>query len=196
MITFLTQHQFGFAVAGYWGFSAAVSSMPEPKAGDAGGYAWLYRFVHTIAGNLTTAFPEAARYRAGASRRDRLPVSKILSLVLLVLLIFPTAACAARIAVHPGALNVADSAAYDTLIIASSMIDQARTEQIPPGVKAALNRLVQSYNVARASYLTYHDALAANAPSDAYFQQLTKNLTDLTNAIQAVRDSDEKGGAK
>ena len=56
MIQFLTQHQFGFAVAVYWIFSAAVSAMPEPRPGDVGGYAWLYRFVHTIAGNLTTAF--------------------------------------------------------------------------------------------------------------------------------------------
>jgi hypothetical protein len=42
------------------------------------------------------------------------------------------------------------------------------------------------YNVARESWLTYRGALATNTPSDAYFQQLTKNLTDLTDAIRAI----------
>jgi hypothetical protein len=176
MIPFLTQHQFGFAVAIYWIFSAAVSSMPDPKPGDAGGYVWLYRFVHTIAGNLTTAFG------------NRLPVSKLLPIVLLVPMLLSASACAAHYAVHPGALNTADSAAYDTLLIAESMIDQARIGPIPPAGKDALDTLVQSYNVARESWLTYRGALATNTPSDAYFQRLTKNLTDLTNAIRAIKE--------
>src|SRR4051794_34934359 len=68
MFEFLTQHQFWSAVVLYWIYSAAVSAMPEPAlsrtcasqpapAANANpGYAWLYRFLHTIAGNLTTAF--------------------------------------------------------------------------------------------------------------------------------------------
>src|SRR5437588_7227335 len=80
MIEFFNQHQCWPAVVIYWIFSAAVSSMPEPAAYRPGasrpepaayrpgasrpepavngsaGYLWLYRFVHTIAGNLTTAF--------------------------------------------------------------------------------------------------------------------------------------------
>jgi hypothetical protein len=180
MIQFLTQHQFSFAVAIYWIFSAAVSSMPEPKPGDAGGYLWLYRFVHTIAGNLTTAFG------------NRFPGSKLLPLVLVVPILLPFSSCAAHYAVHPGALNPADSAAYDTLLVAESVIDAARSAieagTIPRTEKDALNILLHSYNVARESWLTYRGALATNIPSDQYFQQLTKNLSDLTNAIQAVKE--------
>jgi len=174
MIPLLTQHQFGLAVAIYWIFSAAVSAMPDPKPGDPGGYVWLYRFAHTIAGNLTTAFG------------NRLPVARLLPLVLMVPLLVSTSACAAHYAVQPGSLNTADSAAYDTLLIAETVIDQARPENISPTEKAALKTLVASYNAARESWLTYRGALAANTPSDQYFQQLTKNLADLTNAIRVI----------
>src|SRR4029077_8991599 len=100
-------------------------------------------------------------------------------------------ACVAHYAIHPGALNTVDSAAYDTLLIASTTIDQARVAyqagQLPQDSKDALNTLVQAYNVARDSWLTYRGALGTNVPSDQYFQQLTKNLTDLTNAIGALK---------
>src|SRR5215472_12173280 len=56
MLEFLSQHQFGIAVAGYWLFSAAVSSLPEPMPGGSAGYLWFYRFCHTSAGNITAAF--------------------------------------------------------------------------------------------------------------------------------------------
>jgi hypothetical protein len=176
MIEFLTQHQFGFAVALYWIFSAAVSAMPDPKPGDAGGYAWLYRFVHTIAGNLTTAFG------------SRIPALKVITVVLLAPLLLATPACG-RYAVHPGALNPSDSAAYDLLLIAQDVIDQARTDQLSANEKDGLDTLIKTYNVARASWLTYRDAVSTNAPSDQYAQQLTQNLTDLTNAIKAIRQS-------
>jgi hypothetical protein len=55
MIQFITQHEFWSAIVGYWILSAAVSAMPAPT-GNNPGYAWLYQFLHTIAGNLTTAF--------------------------------------------------------------------------------------------------------------------------------------------
>jgi hypothetical protein len=84
MITFIAQHQFWTAVAGYWILSAAVSVLPEaepwracasrpdPAANSSPAYLWSYRFLHTIAGNITTTLREAARYRACAS-----PGSKI-----------------------------------------------------------------------------------------------------------------------
>jgi hypothetical protein len=177
MFQFLLQHQFGLAVAMYWVFSAAVSSMPDPKAGDAGGYLWLYRFAHTLAGNLTTAFG------------NRIPAMKVVAVVLLAPLLLTTPACALHYTVHPGALNTADSAAYDLLRIAQDVIDQARMDQLSPGGKDALGALISSYNVARESWLTYRTAVSTNAPSDQYAQQLTKNLTDLTNAIKAIRES-------
>src|SRR5213593_795582 len=56
MFELLSEHQFWTAVVIYWIFSAAVSSMPDPAGNGSSGYLWLYRFLHTIAGNITTAF--------------------------------------------------------------------------------------------------------------------------------------------
>ncbi len=180
MIEFFIQHQFWAAVAIYWIFSAAVSAMPDPGTNAGPGYLWLYRFVHTIAGNLTTAFG------------NRIPGLKILVVLLLMPLVLSTAACAAHYKIHPGALNATDSAAYDTLFIAETTIDQARldyqNQQLPPRAKDALNTLIQAYTVARESWLIYRGALANNVPPDLYVQQLAKNLSDLTNAIRALRE--------
>ncbi len=56
MFEFVIEHQFWTAVVIYWIFSAAVSSMPEPGANSNPGYLWLYRFLHSLAGNITTVF--------------------------------------------------------------------------------------------------------------------------------------------
>src|SRR5882762_5967246 len=82
MINFLLQHQFWVAVALYWIFSSAISALPEPNPNGSPGYHWLYRFLHTTAGNLTTAF-------------NRLPGMKPFILLLLVPLMLSTTACAA-----------------------------------------------------------------------------------------------------
>jgi len=58
MIDFIVQHQSWVAVAVCCIFSAAVSSLPDPAPGVSPGYLWVYRFSHTLAGNLTTAIKE------------------------------------------------------------------------------------------------------------------------------------------
>ena len=116
-------------------------------------------------------------------------MSKTLNLVLMVPLLLSASACAGHYTIHPGALNKTDSAAYDTLLIAEAVIDQARLDdaagRLPAAAKGALNVLVQSYNVARESWLAYRGAIPGNVPAGIYFEQLTKNLSDLTNAIYA-----------
>src|SRR5438128_12610182 len=114
MFDFITQHQSWAALLIYWIFSAAVSSMPEPAANSAAGYLWLYRFCHTTAGNLTTAFG------------NKLPGLKTIILGLTIPLLFMAPACAARYTIHPGALSTADSVGYDALLIAQAAIDQAK----------------------------------------------------------------------
>ena len=64
MLQFIAQHQFVITAAIFWILSAAVSALPKPAPTGSPAYRWLYRFSHTIAGNLTTAFRLAARYRA------------------------------------------------------------------------------------------------------------------------------------
>jgi len=111
--------------------------------------------------------------------------------LLLVLAVLSTAACVAHYTPHPGALNVTDSVAYDTLLAAEAAIEEARTENqtqpLPARVKDALNAVIDSYNLARTAWLMYRGAIATNAPSHQYFQQLAANLTDLTNALEALK---------
>jgi len=185
MLEFFTQHQFWTAVVLYWIYSAAVSSLPEPAGKGNAVYLWLYRFSHTIAGNLTTAFG------------SRIPGLKALGLVLILPLLYSVSACGAHTKIHPGALNSTDSAAYDALLIAETTIDQARLDvdagQLPgpakDAAKEALDALVRSYNVARGSWLTYRGALEANVPSEIYFDRLNKNLTDLVIAIRKFEEA-------
>jgi hypothetical protein len=119
-----------------------------------------------------------------------------LTYVLIIALLLVTAACAARITMHPGALNKTDSASYDALLIAEAAIDQARTEyqagRLPDGAKEPLDALIHSYNVARESWLTYRGAIVTNVPPTVYFDQLTKNLADLTNAIREFNQKEVK----
>jgi hypothetical protein len=180
MFEFVVQHQFWAAVGIYWTYSAAVSSMPEPGP-DSRGYLWLYRFCHTMAGNITNAFG------------GRIPGGTTLGLVLIVPLLISLSACAATYPLHPGAVNLTDSSAYDALLIAETAIDQARLDykagQLPSNAKAALDALIRAYNVARDSWLTYRGAIAENVPAQAYLNQLTQNLSDLTTAIRSFRGS-------
>ena len=87
---------------------------------------------------------------------------------------------------------MADSATYDTLLIAESMIDQApaasEAGQLPVSTKDLLNTLIHSYKVARQSWLTYRGAIATNVAPDIYFDELTENLKDLTTAIRAFHE--------
>ena len=126
MFEFVSEHQFWAAVAIYWIFSAAVSSIikaspwrarasrPDPQTVRSPGYLWRYRFLHSIAGNVTTAF-------AG-----KIPGLKTFLLVVMIPGLLAVSGCVARYPVHPGALDKTDSAAYDVLLIAQSTIDQAR----------------------------------------------------------------------
>jgi hypothetical protein len=139
MFEFVTQHQFWAAVVIYWIFSAAVSSMPDPAANGGSGYLWLFRFLHTVAGNITTAFG------------SKIPGLKILVLVLAVPVMLSTSACAAHYTIHPGTLDKTDSGTYDALLIAETAIDQARMDyeagRLPSQTKEALSALIHSYNI-------------------------------------------------
>ena len=56
MLDLIAQHQFWLGVALIWIFSAFVSGMPEPHDKSSDGYLWLFRALHSIAGNITTVF--------------------------------------------------------------------------------------------------------------------------------------------
>ena len=75
------------------------------------------------------------------------------------------------------------------MLIAEAAIDQARISADSNGTKTALNALIKSYNVARESWLTYRGAIATHQPADIYFNQLNKNLSDLSNAIRMLKEA-------
>jgi hypothetical protein len=182
MFEFLTQHQFWAAVAIYWIFSAAVSSMPDPAPEGSPGYLWCFRFLHTVAGNITTVFG------------SRIPGLKSLILILAIPILLSTSACAANnYVVHPGSLNQADSVGYDSLLIAQAAIDNARAAyevgHLPDSTKPAFNALVRSYNLAHQAWLTYRGAIQTNQPADAYFNELNQNLLNLSNALRAFEEA-------
>ena len=192
MFEIVSEHQFWTAVVIYWIFSAAVSpiikaspwraraSRPEPGPNGSPAYLWFYRFLHSIAGNITTAFG------------SKIPGVKTMTVILLIPILLSVSACRAHYAIHPGALNTADSAAYDTLLVASATIDEARMAyqlgRLPIGARDLLNTLIHSYKVARQSWLTYRGAIATNVAPDIYFDELTENLKDLTTAIRAFHE--------
>jgi len=192
MFEIVSEHQFWTAVVIYWIFSAAVSSIikaspwrarasrPEPGPNGSPAYLWFYRFLHSIAGNITTAFG------------SKIPGVKTMTVILLIPILLSVSACRAHYAIHPGALNPADSAAYDTLLVASATIDEARMAyqlgRLPIGARDLLNTLIHSYKVARQSWLTYRGAIATNVAPDIYFDELTENLKDLTTAIRAFHE--------
>jgi hypothetical protein len=200
MFTFLQQHQFWAAVILYWIFSAAVSSLPEPAPYRAGAsrpdpasngspfYLWLFRFLHSVAGNITTVFG------------NKIPGAKSLTLLLMIPPLLSASACAAaHYTVHPGALNQADSVTYDTLLIAKAAIDNARADyqagNLPDSTKAAFDALVRAYNVAHESWLTYRGAMAANQPTATYLTQLNQNLLNLSAALRAFTEGEAAANA-
>src|SRR3954471_7916848 len=100
----------------------------------------------------------------------------LLVVLLLICLGLAATACVAQYKIHPGALNKTDSAAYDTLLIARTAIDQARNafdnQLLPERAKEPLNQLVGSYNIARDAWLLYRGASATSTPTDQYLEQL------------------------
>lgn len=53
---FLAIHQVGTTLVGYYLFSAAISAMPLPDTTSSKGYQWLFGMLHTLSGDIATAF--------------------------------------------------------------------------------------------------------------------------------------------
>ncbi len=109
----------------------------------------------------------------------------------LVILCMALTSCAAYM-VHPGAVNKSDSVAYDTLLVAGAVIDQAKVEitagKLPATLKPAFNRLVVSYNTARNVWLTYRTAVkAGNRVDDTTLKSAIDTLNTVLDAFQGSR---------
>lgn len=110
-----------------------------------------------------------------------------------VLLAVSLAGCAAR-PLHPGAANTFDSSSYDAVLVAHSVIESTKADlannafpaSIAGQVKTALNDLIKGYNVADASYQTYHQAALAGTATAAQSSAVSSALTDLQTKSAAL----------
>jgi hypothetical protein len=95
--------------------------------------------------------------------------------------------CTKNYQVHPGAANAFDSKSYDALYVADQTIIEVKADlqagTLPATSIPLANQVIKAYDVARAAYLSYHDA-AING-SDVTTLQATLQ-TDLDNLAQAI----------
>lgn len=56
MFNIIQDPHFWLLVGIYWIFNAAVAALNPPTDKSSPGYTFLYKFSHTLAGNITTAF--------------------------------------------------------------------------------------------------------------------------------------------
>ena len=114
-------------------------------------------------------------------------------IIILILTLSLTASCTTHYQIHPGSVSKADSAAYDALLVAQATIDQAKRQNaegdLPKDLKVPLNVLIQTYNLARDSWLLYRGAVSEKVAAEAYFERLTQNITDLTKAIRTFKEA-------
>ncbi len=101
------------------------------------------------------------------------------------------AGCATKnYVVHPGAFNIFDSQSYDTLVVTHSVIETTKADlvaskfpvSIAGGVKAALNGLIDAYDVADSSYLVYHAAAAAGTVTAAQQSAVSSAILNVNAA--------------
>jgi hypothetical protein len=100
---------------------------------------------------------------------SRLP--RVLVLALFSLLLSASAStttgCAHHSAIRPGAVNSFDSHAYDSLLSAQAVLEQASKEvQAFPGLKPQLNKAIDAYNEAQRAYKAYHALAVAGKEGD------------------------------
>ncbi len=56
MFNLIQDPHFWLLVGLYWIFNAAVGSLATPGDDSSPGYRFAYKFLHTLAGNVTSAF--------------------------------------------------------------------------------------------------------------------------------------------
>lgn len=90
--------------------------------------------------------------------------------------------------VHPGAVSVVDSNAYDTLLIAQAALDEGRTTiaaNPSPSYTTAFNKAVAVYNQAEADWQLYHSTQDPQLATKlaAEINQVVTTLADMRKAF-------------
>jgi hypothetical protein len=103
------------------------------------------------------------------------------------------AGCAAR-PIHPGAVNVADSVAYDSLVTTKAVIDQTKADLAAnafpakdvPTIKKALNDLIGAYNTLDTSLTIYHNSFSAGTATQAQADAVTNASAAIKGAVNTL----------
>ena len=102
----------------------------------------------------------------------------------LALLLLLSGGCAKSI--HPGSIDAVDSRTYDTLLVAQSVLDNAKIAfkqgKLPDSAKPVINRMGEAYNLLRDLWLEYR----AN-PSAAIEQKITAATLQVNRFILDLR---------
>lgn len=107
-------------------------------------------------------------------------IAALLPILLLAMLF---SGCAAKgVKVHPNQLNDFDGYAYDTLITAQAALEGARDKVAAyPAAKPVLNQAIAAFNLAEASYKTYHTTGGGDT------SQLQQQLLAVVSAVAEVQ---------
>jgi len=111
----------------------------------------------------------------------------------MLLMVMALAACHGY-KVHPGAVNTFDSKAYDSLLVAQSVIKTARTQfdsgALDAKFKPAVNKLVERYNEAMPAYKAWHTAMESGAAMEAEkLEKLKVMLAAVDAAVLAFQEA-------
>jgi hypothetical protein len=101
--------------------------------------------------------------------------------------------CAAR-PIHPGAVNVADSVAFDSLLTTKAVIDQTKADLTAnlfpaaqvPAIKSALNGLITAYNTLDTALTAYHNAFTAGTATQAEADAVTNASAAIKGAVTTL----------
>lgn len=93
---------------------------------------------------------------------------------------------------HPGALNHADSLAYDQIHLAEALITQARIELSTKNLEVdapSIRRLQDALNDTKAEYAAYREPIALGAPQTPSRAKLKASLKKLDAAVTQFNKS-------
>lgn len=186
MWQFVMAHSTVFILGAYWLFSAVVSGMPEPGASSSTAYVWIFRSLHTLAGDISNAMAAKTSSPAPAAQKGSARLGSVFGSAGMLLGILALAGCltASQFTQYLNAVAPAVS-------IILQIVATARGVPYNPAPAAKISGDVASVEKV---YADWQAAKAADKPGivgaiNASFQTLQSDLTQVFSVAQV---SDQK----
>jgi len=86
----------------------------------------------------------------------------------------------------PGALNQFDATSYTSLMGAQAVLNSVKADasKLPPDAKPALNKAIESYNVAEAAWQAYHAGKTGDQAT--LTQAISQAVTDVATLLTQI----------